>query len=84
MQKHDPEGQASERRVSRSGRAGSRASPVAFRFFVVGIFVPHLHGLDSLEKVVTGAGQTVFTTEDITAGQVTLEARGLTPYGSIC
>ncbi|HET6667920.1 MAG TPA: cbb3-type cytochrome c oxidase subunit I [Intrasporangium sp.] len=56
-----------------------------FGFFVMGILAYRTYtaSMPQPEKVVTQAGQTVFTTEDITAGQVTFQARGLMQYGSI-
>ena len=56
-----------------------------FGFFVMGILAyrTYTNSMPQPEKVVTQAGQTVFTTEDITAGQVNFQARGLMQYGSI-
>ncbi|MEO5745473.1 MAG: cbb3-type cytochrome c oxidase subunit I [Terracoccus sp.] len=56
-----------------------------FGFFVMGILAYRTY-TDSMPqpvKVVAASGTTVFTTEDITAGQELFQARGLMQYGSI-
>ncbi|MEO6021212.1 MAG: cbb3-type cytochrome c oxidase subunit I [Knoellia sp.] len=56
-----------------------------FSFFVMGIlaFRTYTDSMPQPTKVVSSTGETVFTTEDITAGQVIFQARGLMEYGSI-
>jgi nitric oxide reductase subunit B len=56
-----------------------------FGFFVMGILAYRTYAasMPQPEKVVSGTGDTVFTTEDITAGQVLFNRRGLMQYGSI-
>jgi len=56
-----------------------------FGFFVMGILAYRTYtaSMPQPEKVVSQSGETVFTTEDITAGQVIFQARGLMQYGSI-
>ncbi|ADU46853.1 nitric-oxide reductase large subunit [Intrasporangium calvum] len=56
-----------------------------FGFFVMGILAYRTYtaSMPQPDKVVSQSGETVFTTEDITAGQVIFQARGLMQYGSI-
>ncbi|MEO5744275.1 MAG: nitric-oxide reductase large subunit, partial [Terracoccus sp.] len=56
-----------------------------FGFFVMGILAyrTYTDSMPQPAKVVTSSGTTVFTTEDITAGQELFQARGLMEYGSI-
>ncbi len=56
-----------------------------FGFFVMGILAyrTYTDSMPQPAKVVTPAGSTVFTSDDITAGQELFQARGLMEYGSI-
>ncbi|HKX68080.1 MAG TPA: cbb3-type cytochrome c oxidase subunit I [Intrasporangium sp.] len=56
-----------------------------FSFFVMGILAYRTYtaSMPQPERVVSSTGQTVFTTEEITAGQALFQARGLMQYGSI-
>ena len=56
-----------------------------FSFFVMGILTYRTYtaSMPQPDKTVTASGQTLFTTEDITAGQRLFQARGLMEYGSI-
>ena len=56
-----------------------------FGFLVMGILAYRTYtaSMPQPQKVVTASGETVFTTEDITAGQRLFQARGLMEYGSI-
>ncbi len=56
-----------------------------FSFFVMGILTyrTYSNSMPQPDKVVSSTGETLFTTDDITKGQVTFQARGLMEYGSI-
>jgi nitric oxide reductase subunit B len=56
-----------------------------FGFLVMGILAYRTYtaSMPQPDKVVSTSGETLFTTEDITAGQRLFQARGLMQYGSI-
>ena len=56
-----------------------------FGFTVMGLLAyrTYTNSMPQPAKVVTANGETLFTTEDITAGQKIFQARGLMEYGSI-
>lgn len=58
---------------------------MVFGFLVMGILAyrTYTDSMPQPEKVVTSAGQVVFTSTDITTGQQLFQARGLMEYGSI-
>lgn len=56
-----------------------------FGFTVMGLLAyrTYTDSMPQPDRVVTSSGETLFTTEDITAGQRLFQARGLMEYGSI-
>lgn len=56
-----------------------------FGFFVMGVLAARTYtdGMPEPDRVVTEAGEVVFTGDEITAGQQTFLRRGLQQYGSI-
>ena len=78
---------ASSRRARLIGKGWIQgvALVMLFGFTVMGLLAyrTYTNSMPQPAKVVTANGETLFTTEDITAGQKIFQARGLMEYGSI-